>query len=171
MGGAAGPDPPRAGRERTSCRRTERETGRQRRPRPCDPRPGAAGAVGRWQIRSADDLPLLRQATLAVALRAGVGGSGLDPVHSRLALVATELATNALKYGTGPCVVSIFRAGSGWLLDVGDGSPDSPPVRYPPEPGRPGRNGLLIIEQLSTRWGWYPAQDGARKHVWAELAD
>lgn len=128
-------------------------------------------AAGTWHIRGPADLPLLRRAVLAVALRTGAGAQEPRMDHSRLALVATELATNALKYASGPCVASIFRAAGGWLLDVADSSPDSPPVRYAPEPGRPGGNGLLIIEQLSSRWGWYRSEGGARKHVWAQLAD
>ncbi|PFG39737.1 hypothetical protein ATJ97_2250 [Georgenia soli] len=138
---------------------------------PVRPHLRAARAVGRWQVRSPADLPLLRRAVLAAELRTGAGAREASLDHSRLALVATELATNALKYASGPCVAGISRAAGGWLLEVIDSSPESPPVRCPPEPGRPGGNGLLIIEQLSSRWGWYRATDGVHKHVWAELAD
>ena len=138
---------------------------------PVRPHLRAARAVGRWQVRTAADLPLLRHAVRAAELRTGAGAEETRLDHSRLALVATELATNALKYASGPCVVTIFRMAGGWLLEVVDSRPDSPPVRHPPEPGRPGGNGLLIIEQLSSRWGWYPAEDGGGKHVWVELPD
>jgi len=137
---------------------------------PVRPHLRAARTVGRWQINGADDLPLLRRAVHALTLRTGAAEQKLD-ADSRLALVATELATNALKYGVGSCVASISRAAGGWLLDVADASPDSPPVRYLPEAGRPGRNGLLIIDQIAARWGWYVTRDGARKHVWAVVAD
>jgi anti-sigma regulatory factor (Ser/Thr protein kinase) len=138
---------------------------------PAGPTLPGATPVGRWELARADDLPLLRRAVLGVVLRVGTGEP--DPRargYDTLALVATELATNALKYGSPPATMRIYRVEGGWILDVTDSRPDRRPVRQEPQPGRPGGNGLIIVERLSKAWGWYPDDDGAHKHVWARIS-
>lgn len=47
--------------------------------------------------------------------------------------------------------------------------------RVPPRPGRrhepglaEGGRGLLFVEGIASRWGWYPRAQGPGKTVWAE---
>ncbi|CCH88149.1 Histidine kinase (fragment) [Modestobacter italicus] len=55
----------------------------------------------------------------------------------------------------------------GWLIDVSDACPDSPPA---PAVGRDpalGGLGLHLVARLAAAVGW--AADGGRKHVWAAV--
>src|SRR5687768_13462990 len=62
----------------------------------------AATELRRWSLDSVGGLRLLRAGLREVAVRAPLGGEdGLD----RLAVVATELATNALRHGRAPALV------------------------------------------------------------------
>jgi anti-sigma regulatory factor (Ser/Thr protein kinase) len=139
---------------------------------PARPPVGGLLPAGRWEVRGAEDLPLLRRAVLGVVLRILAGQpESWAPGREGLALIATELTTNALKYGAPPTTVRLYRVEDGWILDVTDSRPALEPVRYAPQPGRPGGNGLLIVEHLSRAWGWYADDDGAHKHVWARIGD
>ncbi|PFG38955.1 hypothetical protein ATJ97_1447 [Georgenia soli] len=149
----------------------------ERTPPTTDHRPDVrvARPAGRWEFTDADELPALRRAVLEAAARSvelntdRLSGS---TIHHNLALVTTELATNALKYGVEPGVVRLHRLLSGWMVDVADGRADQAPRPQLPKPGRAGGNGLLIVSMLSVRWGWYVDTNSTpRKHVWAELAD
>lgn len=141
----------------------------QRRPPVREQRP-----LGSWTVQHLRDLhPLRHSVDAAVQDWASRAERNVRPLDQRLALITSELTSNALKYGAAPVVTSLFRGEDGWVIDVEDAEVDREPVRYPPEPTRAGRNGLLIVERLATRWGWYrsPAQPARRKHLWAWLAD
>jgi len=135
----------------------------------------SARPAGRWEFTVADELPVLRRSVTEAAARSAklnADGPNGSATHHNLALVTTELATNALKYGVEPGVVRLHRLPAGWLVDVADGRADQAPRPQAPVPGRPGGNGLLIVSMLSVRWGWYVDSNSTpRKHVWAELAD
>ena len=106
-----------------------------------------------------------------VVLKRTEDAVGLASLRNHLALVATELASNALKYGGGaPVTVRLYRVRNGWVVDAEDHSPHGTLVMYEPQ-GRPGGNGLLIVDTLSGEWGWYTSGSGAgaRKHVWARV--
>lgn len=149
----------------------------ERTPPTTDHRPDVSSArpAGRWEFTDADELPVLRRAVLEAAARSVELNTDEAPdsvVHHNLALVTTELATNALKYGVQPGVVRLHRLLSGWLVDVADGRADQTPRPQQPKPGRPSGNGLLIVSMLSVRWGWYVDTNSTpRKHVWAEITD
>ena len=148
-----------------------------RTPPTTDHRPDVRSArpAGRWEFTDADELPVLRRAVMDAAARSvelNTDAASDSSAHHNLALVTTELATNALKYGVRPGVVRLHRLPSGWLVDVADGRADQTPRPQQPKPGRPGGNGLLIVSMLSVRWGWYVDLNSTpRKHVWAEIAD
>lgn len=80
-------------------------------------------------------------------------------------LVASELATNALRHGLSPTVVSLRRREATYLLDVEDQAVHVEPVlaerRLPGE----GGFGLYLARRLALDIGWYGA--GTAKHVWA----
>lgn len=144
-------------------------------PRPHLPSVTGARPAGRWELVHARELPALRRSVLEAAVRSvelNTGSETSSADHHKMALVSTELATNALKYGVSPGVVRLYRLESGWLVDVADGRADQAPRPQPPVPGRPGGNGLLIVAQLSDGWGWYvDGNSTPRKHVWALLSD
>jgi anti-sigma regulatory factor (Ser/Thr protein kinase) len=79
--------------------------------------------------------------------------------------VASELANNAVLHGRTPYVVAL-HVGEMLRIEVTDAGPGVPMIRAAPRDGPNGR-GLLIVAELSTRWGveW----DGDGKVVWAEL--
>ena len=90
-------------------------------------------------------------------------------VRARLALVVTELATNALRHAESHAHVRLSRADGAWLVEVLDHRPDLPlTVPEAREQGE-GGHGLLIVGRLASSLGWYAAE-GA-KHVWALVDD
>ncbi|WP_173861588.1 ATP-binding protein [Streptomyces aureus] len=101
--------------------------------------------------------------------------------HETVVLVASELATNAVRHGHVPG--RDFRV----LLRVTDGPPpvarievsDTRAERVPPRPGKlpgpgaepaDGGRGLLLVDALADRWGWCPRPGAPGKTVWAECA-
>jgi two-component sensor histidine kinase len=115
----------------------------------------------------------------------------------RVKLVATELVTNAAKAsGTlsdeegqryNRCPMSLHYAelarlgyvrlrlfSDGWrqiLIVVWDKSNEPPIMRWPGMDEECGR-GLLLVQDLCTRWGWQPVRNDAKHHgkvVWATL--
>jgi len=104
-------------------------------------------------------------------VRAGLGDVVDDAeVRSRLALVVTELATNALRHAESDADVRLCRAeGGAWLVDVVDDRDDLPVAVPETRQYGEGGHGLLIVAKLASSLGWYVA-DGA-KHVWALVDD
>jgi len=89
-------------------------------------------------------------------------------------MVVSELVTNAItatRAMGSVCSVWLRLAsdGSRTLILVGDASPD-PPRRIDPVGDTDGGRGLLLVEALSSGWGWYATcERGTTKTVWAEL--
>jgi anti-sigma regulatory factor (Ser/Thr protein kinase) len=83
------------------------------------------------------------------------------------ALVVSELVTNALRHGAGPTVLRASLTPTEVQLSVTD-SGDGEPHMLPPEPGRVGGLGLVVVDRVTTEWGVSPFPGG--KTVWALLA-
>jgi anti-sigma regulatory factor (Ser/Thr protein kinase) len=82
-----------------------------------------------------------------------------------LALVVSELVTNAVVHGRGAITLRLQRDGEiarGEVVDEGGGFARQIRERGPDDVG--GR-GLMIVESLSSRWGVYEGTT----HVWFEL--
>jgi anti-sigma regulatory factor (Ser/Thr protein kinase) len=89
-----------------------------------------------------------------------------DATRGDAALVVSELVTNALRHGEGPTVLRVALTATVVQLSVTD-SGDGVPRMLPPEPGRVGGLGLVVVERLTTEWGVASFPGG--KTVWALL--
>jgi anti-sigma regulatory factor (Ser/Thr protein kinase) len=96
---------------------------------------------------------------------------GLTALADDAELIVSELVTNALeacppKDAVAALRLSLSSDGSRLLIEVLDGS------SHPPERTGAGRDGecgrgLLIVETISTQWGWRPLEGQRGKSVWA----
>ena len=120
-----------------------------------------------WNLTSGDDLRRIR--TGIHRFFADQAAAGQADVAQRVALVATELAGNALRHGRPPVVVRLLRDDDCYILDVADHDPD-----HAPQPAgggghsQAGGRGLLIAGSLAEQLCWY--RDEHSKHVWASFA-
>ncbi|MFI5798710.1 SpoIIE family protein phosphatase [Streptomyces sp. NPDC051677] len=80
-------------------------------------------------------------------------------------LVISELVTNAIRYGHPPVHLRLIRDTS-LIVEVSDGSSTAPHLRRARAFDEGGR-GLLIVAQLTQRWGCRHAPTG--KTIWAEI--
>ena len=122
--------------------------------------------VRTWSVETARDLSRLRSEILAEVSPGGAGPvQELDSTAHSLVLVASELATNALKHGIPPTVVRLLRDRGTYLIDVADH--DLTRVPYLAGERAPGRGGfgLQIARRLAVDVGWYATEH--TKHVWA----
>jgi serine phosphatase RsbU (regulator of sigma subunit)/anti-sigma regulatory factor (Ser/Thr protein kinase) len=89
---------------------------------------------------------------------------GLDEEAFVTELVVSELVTNAIRYGEPPIQLRLIRD-SALICEVSDGSSTSPHLRRAHAYDEGGR-GLLLVAQLTQRWG--SRQTGSGKTIWAE---
>ncbi|GAA4894888.1 SpoIIE family protein phosphatase [Streptomyces coeruleoprunus] len=89
---------------------------------------------------------------------------GLDEAAFVTELVVSELVTNAIRYGGAPIQLRLIRDRT-LICEVSDGSSTSPHLRRAQSDDEGGR-GLLLVAQLTQRWGSRQATVG--KTIWAE---
>jgi anti-sigma regulatory factor (Ser/Thr protein kinase) len=90
-----------------------------------------------------------------------------DGAIDRLALIASELVTNAVRHARTEIVIEV-EARDGFLyLEVFDHSTGKPVFRDG-DPETPGGLGLPIVEALASSWGTRQREGG--KGVWAEVS-
>ncbi|PAZ15155.1 PAS sensor protein [Streptomyces sp. SA15] len=89
---------------------------------------------------------------------------GLDEAAFVTELVVSELVTNAIRYGEPPIQLRLIRDRA-LICEVSDGSSTSPHLRRAHAFDEGGR-GLLLVAQLTQRWG--SRQTGNGKTIWAE---
>lgn len=134
--------------------------GTHRRTRPADRpavappvRPGGPAAPPATDLDVAVDASGLHALRSAVAAHAaGLGATGDDLYN--LLIVASELATNAIRHGGGRGRLLLWRTGD--LLycqvrDQGPGMADPAAGRSPPDPHQAGGRGLWITRRISQR--------------------
>ncbi|NYV77108.1 SpoIIE family protein phosphatase, partial [Streptomyces sp. UH6] len=89
----------------------------------------------------------------------------LDEVAFTTELVATELVTNAILYGTGPVRLRLIHDRDRLLCEVTDANSASPHLRHARDSDEGGR-GLYIVMKLTRRWG--VRHNRKDKTIWAE---
>ncbi|MDQ1012128.1 PAS domain S-box-containing protein [Streptomyces sp. V4I23] len=89
---------------------------------------------------------------------------GLEDASFVTELVVSELVTNAIRYGRPPVRLRLIHD-AGLICEVSDGSSTAPHMRRARTFDEGGR-GLLIVAQLTQRWGTRHSSLG--KTIWAE---
>ncbi|MFF5186009.1 SpoIIE family protein phosphatase [Streptomyces sp. NPDC000345] len=89
---------------------------------------------------------------------------GLEEAAFVTELVVSELVTNAIRYGEPPIQLRLIRDRT-LICEVSDGSSTSPHLRRAHAFDEGGR-GLLLVAQLTQRWGSRQTDRG--KTIWAE---
>ncbi|GHE05403.1 SpoIIE family protein phosphatase [Streptomyces alanosinicus] len=89
---------------------------------------------------------------------------GLEEAAFVTELVVSELVTNAIRYGEPPIQLRLIRDRA-LICEVSDASSTSPHLRRAHAYDEGGR-GLLLVAQLTQRWG--SRQTGRGKTIWAE---
>lgn len=128
------------------------------------PYPSAA-EICRWTLATFGELRGLR-AGLREAV-AAVFGPDRGDISDRMTVVATELATNALRHGLPPTVVRLLRERDRLIIDVSDHDRDAEPRVEADRPLGKGGLGLQLTYKFATDVGWYSTD--VTKHVWASF--
>ncbi|GGV14397.1 hypothetical protein GCM10010260_61980 [Streptomyces filipinensis] len=82
-------------------------------------------------------------------------------------LVVSELVTNAIRYGSHPIRLRLIHDATTLIVEVSDTSHTAPHLRRAKTFDEGGR-GLLLVAQLTQRWGSRHTPEG--KTIWAELS-
>lgn len=136
--------------------------------------PPTSTEVARWQVEPA--ITAARTLRHEVLARWGqVEQDDAQPATmSRLAVVLTELVTNAVQHGNGLIEVTLGRTTVGWLVVVRELPAPSERPAPPPSWRRSsldapetGGRGLSIVVAISTRCGWQ--RPAGELTVWAEV--
>ena len=129
-----------------------------------EPYPTAA-EICSWTLGAFSDLCNLR-AALREAVSGAVATDAADFVE-RMALVVTELATNALRHGLPPAEVRLLREGNCLIIDVADHARRAEPAVDAGRPPGAGGLGLQLAQTFALDVGWYSTD--VAKHVWASF--
>ncbi|MFF3941563.1 ATP-binding SpoIIE family protein phosphatase [Streptomyces phaeofaciens] len=103
-------------------------------------------------------------ATIRRAATEQLAAWGMEEAAFVTELVVSELVTNAIRYGEPPIRLRLIRDRS-LICEVSDGSSTSPHLRRAHAFDEGGR-GLLLVAQLTRRWGSRQTDRG--KTIWAE---
>lgn len=92
----------------------------------------------------------------------------LDGATTTLAIIATELVSNAVLHGAEPVALTLRVELDDVTVEVFDGDPTIDDVHTPAaNEQRLGGRGLFVVASLSDRWGVRPSHPG--KTVWATI--
>jgi anti-sigma regulatory factor (Ser/Thr protein kinase) len=132
-------------------------------------------AAGNWPLSNFLELGALPTAVGSARLHARlvVREWGFAELSETVELLVSELSTNALQASRlleQPAVIGLWLLSDHQrvIVSVWDGNPQ-PPLRKRVSEDDEGGRGLILIEALSTRWGWYPSRDVGGKCVWCEI--
>ncbi|WP_128381011.1 SpoIIE family protein phosphatase [Streptomyces cavernae] len=90
---------------------------------------------------------------------------GLDDAVFVTELIVSELITNAIRHAQPPIELRLIREAGNLICEVSDASSTAPHMRRARTYDEGGR-GLLLVAQLTQRWG--TRQTAAGKKIWAE---
>jgi serine/threonine-protein kinase RsbW len=121
--------------------------------------------VEEFRLESVEQLTALRAGLTRALEGLGFPAGPMGDVPSKLLLITSELATNALRHGRPPTIVQLSRDGESFLLEVTDHDPDVAPVYAGKRVRGAGGLGLHMARQLSVEVGWYGTT--MDKTVWA----
>ncbi|MER7933111.1 MULTISPECIES: SpoIIE family protein phosphatase [unclassified Streptomyces] len=117
--------------------------------------------VATWEV-PADPEHVARARTLTTDQ---LGAWRLEDLSFTTELVVSELVTNAIRYGGSPIRLRLIRDTAMLICEVSDGSSTAPHLRRARVFDEGGR-GLLLVAQLTQRWG--TRQTSAGKTIWCE---
>ncbi|MFD7934992.1 SpoIIE family protein phosphatase [Streptomyces sp. NPDC059755] len=122
-----------------------------------------ASQVATWDIPADPALvaPIRKQAVDQLARW------GLSEASFTTELVVSELVTNAIRYGAHPIRLRLIHDAATLICEVSDTSHTAPHLRRAKTWDEGGR-GLLLVAQLTQRWGSRHTPEG--KTIWAELS-
>ncbi|MER5209829.1 SpoIIE family protein phosphatase [Streptomyces sp. NPDC002838] len=122
-----------------------------------------ASQVATWDIPADPALvaPIRKQVVSQLDIWA------LSEVAFTAELVVSELVTNAIRYGSRPIRLRLIHDATTLICEVSDTSHTAPHLRRAKTWDEGGR-GLLLVAQLTQRWGSRHTADG--KTIWAEIA-
>ncbi|WP_431944727.1 ATP-binding protein [Micromonospora marina] len=133
------------------------------------PPPPQATELEQWVLDSPEDLRGLRASLREALNRHGlVQGEHLDEVPHLVVLVATELASNALRHGRPPTIITLLATDDRFLLDVADHDVRSVPELSDVRPMDSGGRGLFLAQSVSLDVGWYATEK--TKNIWASFS-
>jgi anti-sigma regulatory factor (Ser/Thr protein kinase) len=126
--------------------------------------------VRSWHLDHLTDLRDVRAGVVdEVAARDGAAASLPPGKASRdVALVLSELATNALEHAGAPVLVELLEHRRGFLIAVTDHHPDAEPHIAGYRPPGQGGFGLRIVRELAHDLAWFRTDHA--KTVWAEIS-
>ncbi|MCH5675592.1 SpoIIE family protein phosphatase [Streptomyces gilvus] len=121
-----------------------------------------ADQIATWELRADPSVVAGARTQATSCLEAW----GLEELSFAVELVVSELVTNAVRYGGAPIRLRLIRDRT-IICEVSDGNSTAPHLRRARVYDEGGR-GLLLVAQLTQRWGTRHEQTG--KTIWAEWA-
>jgi anti-sigma regulatory factor (Ser/Thr protein kinase) len=129
-----------------------------------DESPGTAAPATTRHERRFEPSP----AAVSSAREFSTGAAGVSgPSREDVALITSELVTNAALHGAGDVIVRVERGADNVRIAVFDDAPSHPNRLHPAPSSETGR-GLGIVEMVADGWGVTP--EGSGKWVWADVA-
>jgi len=111
-------------------------------------------------------LPVPASVPAARSFVLSVGWSNEDDLNFRLAMLVSEIVTNAVLHARTPFEVSVEPKAEKIRVAISDQS-TAIPVKRSYETTHPTGRGLHIVEATADRWGVSPSANG--KTIWFEL--
>jgi anti-sigma regulatory factor (Ser/Thr protein kinase) len=132
------------------------------------PPPPHAEQLRVWTLNSTAELRLLRASLQQELTRHPLlAAEDREDILDRIVLVATELATNAIRHGIPPTEVRLLRNDRHLILDVADRDLTRIPELADTRPLHAGGRGLMLARSFSLDVGWYATTES--KHIWASF--